>query len=95
MTSDKACLPVNEMNNQDLADFAKEVNSTLSDFHVRILNDNVFAKRVYEKEILGLVYAEEVVNELVRRLGCYVADQEIWLAYDKVNQVKPEKMAEK
>lgn len=95
MMSDKTCLPVNEMNIQDLVDFSKEVNSTLSDFHVRILNDNVFAKRVYEKEILGLVYAKEVINELVRRLGCYVADQEIWLSYDKVNQVKPEKMAEK
>lgn len=95
MMSDKTCLPVNEMNTQDLVDFAKEVNNTLSDFHVRILNDNVFAKRVYEKEILGLVYAEDVINELVRRLGCYITDQEIWLSYDQANQVKPEKMAEK
>jgi hypothetical protein len=95
MMSDKTCLPVNEMNIQDLVDFAKEVNGTLSDFHVRILNDNVFAKRVYEKEILGLVYAEEVIDELVRRLGCYIADQEIWLSYDQANQVKPEKMEEK
>lgn len=93
--TNKTCLPINEMNNQDLVDFAKEINNTLSDFHVRILNDNVFAKRVYEKEILGLVYAEEVINELVRRLGCYIADQEIWLSYDQANQVKPEKMEEK
>jgi hypothetical protein len=95
MTTDKTYLPINEMNNQDLVDFAKEINSTLSDFHVRILNDNVFAKRVYEKEILGLVYAEDIINELIRRLGCYIEDQKIWLSYDQVNQIKPDNLAEK
>lgn len=95
MTTDKTCLPINEMNNQDLVDFAKEVNSALSDFHIRILNDNVFAKRVYEKEILGLIYAEDIINELIRRLGCYIEDQSIWLSYDQVNQAKPDNSAEK
>lgn len=95
MMTDKTCLPINEMNNQDLVDFAKEINNTLSDFHVRILSDNVFAKRVYEKEILGLVYAEDVINELIRRLGCYIEDQKIWLSYDLVNQIKPDNSAEK
>lgn len=95
MMTDKTCLPINEMNNQDLVDFAKEINNTLSDFHVRILNDNVFAKRVYEKEILGLVYAKDVINELIRRLGCYIEDQEIWLSCGQVNQIKPDNSVEK
>lgn len=95
MMTDKTCLPINEMNNQDLVDFAKEINNTLSDFHIRILNDNVFAKRVYEKEILGLVYAKDVIDELIRRLGCYIEDQEIWLSYNQVNQIKPDNLAEK
>jgi hypothetical protein len=94
MTTDKTYLPINEMSNQDLVDFAKEINSTLSDFHIRILNDNVFAKRVYEKEILGLVYAEDIINELIRRLGCYIEDQKIWLSCDLVNQTKPDNLAE-
>lgn len=91
----KTYLPINEMNNQDLVDFAKEINDTLSDFHIRILNDNVFAKRIYEKEILGLVYAKDVINELVRRLGCYITDQEIWISYDQIGQIKPDNLTEK
>ena len=46
-------------------------------------------------EMLGLVYAKDVINELGRRLGCYVADQEIWLSYDHVNKTKTEKIEEK
>ena len=95
MLTDKTYLPINEMNNQDLVDFAKEINSTLSDFHLRILSDDVFLKKIYAKEILGIVYAKDIIDELIRRLGCYIKDQEIWFSYDQVNQIKPEKTGEK
>ena len=91
----KAIMPVQEMSNEDLVAFGEDINTILSSFHNRILSDDVFLRRIYETEMLGLVYAKDVINELGRRLGCYVADQEIWLSYDQVNKTKPEKTEEK
>ena len=91
----KAIMPVQEMSNEDLVAFAEDINTVLNSFHNRILSDDVFLKKIYETEMLGLVYAKDVINELGRRLGCYVADQEILLSYDQVNKTKPEKTEEK
>lgn len=91
----KAIMPVQEMSNEDLVAFAEDINTVLNSFHNRILSDDVFLKKIYETEMLGLVYAKDVINELRRRLGCYIADQEIWLSYDRVNKIKPEKIEEK
>ena len=88
-------MPVQEMSNEDLVAFAEDINTILDSFHKRILSDDVFLKKIYETEMLGLVYAQDVINELGCRLGCYVADQEIWLSYDQVNKTKPEKTEEK
>ena len=44
---------------------------------------------------MGCWNYRDVINELGRRLGCYVTDQEIWFSYDQVNQIKPEKTGEK
>ena len=44
---------------------------------------------------MGCWNCRDVINELGRRLGCYVTDQEIWLSYDQDNQIKPEKTGEK
>lgn len=95
MMTDKTCLPINEMNNQDLVDFAKEIKEILHDFHLRILDKNILAKNVYDREILGLVYAKDIIDELVRRLGYYIKDQEIWFSYDQVDKTKPKKTEEK
>jgi hypothetical protein len=83
------------MSNQDLVDFAKDTKEILHDFHLRILDRNILAKNVYDREILGLVYAKDIIDELVRRLGCYIEDQKIWLSYNQVNQTKPDNLAEK
>lgn len=94
MTS-KKIMPVQEMSNEDLVAFAEDINTVLNSFHNRILRDDVFLKKIYETEMIGLVYAKDVINELGRRLGCYIEDQKIWLSYDQVNQTKPDNSAEK
>ena len=91
----KTIMPINEMSNEDLVEFAKDTKEILHDFHLRILDKNVLAKNVYDREILGLVYAKDVIDELVRRLGCYIEDQKIWLSCDIVDQIKPDNLAEK
>lgn len=91
----KVIMPINEMSNEDLVEFAKDTKEILHDFHLRILDRNILAKNVYDREILGLVYAKDVINELVRRLGCYIEDQKIWLSCDLVNQIKPDNLVEK
>ena len=53
----RAIMPVQEMSNEDLVAFAEDTNTILSSFHSRILSDDVFLKRIYETEMLGLVYA--------------------------------------
>ena len=94
MTSRKI-KPVQEMSNEDLVAFAEDINMVLNSFHNRILRDDVFLKKIYETEMLGLVYAKDVINELGRRLGYYIEDRAIWLSYDQVNQAKPDNLAEK
>ena len=91
----RAIMPVQEMSNEDLVAFAEDINTVLNSFHNRILSDDVFLKNIYETEMLGLVYAKDVINELGRRLGCYIEDQKIWLSYYQVDKVKPEKTEEK
>ena len=93
--SNKAIMPINEMSNEDLVAFAEDINTILNSFHNRILGDDVFLKKIYETEMLGLVYAKDIIYELVRRLGCYIEDQQIWLSYNLCNSTKPEKTAEK
>lgn len=84
----KTIMPVQEMSNEDLVAFAKDTNRVLSYFHNRILSNDVLSKEIYEAEILGLIHAKDVINELVKRLGCYVADQEIWLSYNQIDKNK-------
>ena len=91
----RAIMPIQEMSNKDLVAFAENINTVLDSFHNRILSDDVFLKKIYETEMLGLVYAKDVISELVARLGCYISDQEIWLSYDQANERKPEKTEEK
>ena len=91
----KVIMPINEMSNEDLVEFAKDTKEILHDFHLRILDRNILAKNIYDREILGLVYAKDIIDELVRRLGCYIEDQKIWLSYDQANKTKPKKTEEK
>jgi hypothetical protein len=91
----KKIMPVQEMSNEDLVAFAEDINTVLNSFHNRILRDDVFLKKIYETEMLSLVYAKDVINELGRRLGCYIEDQKIWLSYNQVNQTKPDNLTEK
>lgn len=84
----KTIMPVQEMSNEDLVAFAEDTNRALSYFHNRILSNDVLSKEIYEAEILGLIHAKDVINELVRRLGCYVTDQEIWLSYNQTDKNK-------
>lgn len=84
----KAVMQVQEMSNEDLVAFAEDINTILNSFHDRILSDDVFLKKIYEIEMLGLVYAKDVINELGRRLGCYIEDRKIWLTYDQANPKK-------
>ena len=93
--NNKAIMPIDEMSNEDLVEFAKDTKEILHDFHLRILDRNILAKNVYDREILGLVYAKDIIDELVRRLGCYIEDQQIWLSCDLCNSTKPEKIEEK
>lgn len=81
-------MPAQDMSNEDLVTFAEDTNRVLSYFHNRILSNDVLSKEIYEAEMLGLIHAKDVINELVRRLGCYVADQEIWLSYNQIDKNK-------
>ena len=66
--NNKVIMPINEMSNDDLVEFAKDIKEILHDFHLRILDRNILAKNVYDREILGLVYAKDIIDELVKRL---------------------------
>ena len=70
----KTIMLAQDMSNEDLVVFAKDTDRVLSYFHNRILSNDVLSKEIYEAEILGLIHAKDVINELVRRLGCYVVD---------------------